>query len=98
MMNKWFIDETMANPLNKAPNNGGKEGTKRKHPSLSQKNRTHSGSQRGTKTIMFQSPNFNRKKHIKKKKGWGTWKCKRPKKNFAYNDGAFHNGNGWSSL
>jgi hypothetical protein len=72
MMNKRFIDETMANPLHKALNNGGKEGTKRKHPSLSQKNRTHRGSQRGTKTIMFQSLDFNRKKHTKKKKGRET--------------------------
>jgi hypothetical protein len=30
MVNKRFIDETMANPLNKAPNNGGEKKEQRK--------------------------------------------------------------------
>jgi hypothetical protein len=32
MVNKWFIDKTMANPLNKAPNKGGERRNKERAP------------------------------------------------------------------
>ncbi len=76
-MRKWLVyltddggsissqnDETLANSISwiKAPSMGGKEGTKREDPSLIQKNRTQSGSQKGTGTNHVPEPPFS--------KGW----------------------------
>jgi len=43
-------DETLANSIKHSTQQGRKEGTKREDPSLSQKNRTQTGSQKGTGT------------------------------------------------
>jgi hypothetical protein len=64
--NRGFIissqnDETLRNSISptKAPSKGGKEGTKREDPSLSQKIRTQSGSQKGTGTKHVPEPTFS---------------------------------------
>jgi hypothetical protein len=46
---------------------------------------------------MFQSPHQSQETY-KKKKGWKTWKGRKLKKTFAYNDNVLQNRGGLSSL
>ncbi len=88
-------DETWQTSLNKAPNKGRKEETKKRGPKSKPKEQTPKWVTMGAQEqIMFQtSPPIlpprnpiNHKKHIRKRRGWKTWKNNKPRRALPCND------------
>ncbi len=62
-------DEILRNSIKQSTHQGGKEGTKKKDPSLNQKNKTENGSQKGTKTNQVPKPPIIARSILERKDG-----------------------------